>query len=311
MTKVVCPLSKSARLTVLEKIRTADLVRMWNKWLHSDISPEFGAIKEIGFYHCADCDLKFFFPAVSGSEGFYEKLQTFDWYYRDSKSEYEYAKQFVKNSDLVLEIGCGKGAFAQQISPKNYIGLELCQKAIDAAHENGIDARKETIQYHAKNNLEKYNVVCAFQVLEHVADVRSFIDASLTCLKPKGLLIYSVPSADSFVYFLRNPLTNMPPHHNTWWSDKCLEKVAEIFGITVFDLKHEMLANRNKQLYAQTIIAASIENLLGIKPSLVTRSLKHRIIKKAASVGARFLRRGLADDRLLPHGHTVTAVYRK
>ncbi|MHC4644450.1 MAG: class I SAM-dependent methyltransferase [Planctomycetota bacterium] len=157
---------------------------MYNKWLDSDIGPEFGEIEEISLYHCPDCDLKFFFPAISGSEGFYEKLQTFDWYYRYNKSKYEYAKNFVKSTGLLLEIGGGKGAFAQQIMSKAHVGLELSQTAVDAASKNGINAKKETIQNHAKNHSVEYDVVCAFQVLEHVVDVNSFIGASLACLRP-------------------------------------------------------------------------------------------------------------------------------
>ena len=311
MVDVVCPLSKSTRLTVLEKIQTSDLVRMYNKWLDGDISQEFGTIDEIGFYHCADCDLKFFSPAIGGSERFYERLQKFDWYYKDSKTEYDYARQFVKSSDLLLEIGCGKGAFAQQISTKTYVGLELSQKAIEAARENGVDANRETIQDHARNHSAKYDVVCAFQVLEHITDTCSFIDASLTCLRRGGLLIYSVPSSDSFVSFLSNPLTNMPPHHLTWWSDRCLENIAKIFHIELLHLKHEILQSHNKQLYAYAIIMASLEDIFGVRPSLIQRSLKQKGIRKVASLGARILKRGLVDYRLLPRGHTVTVVYRK
>lgn len=311
MEGVICPLDQSSEVSLLENIKTADLVRMYNKWLHSDINSEFGKIDEIRFYHCLSCDLKFFFPMLSGSERFYARLQRLDWYYKDNKSEYEYAKQFVKDSDSVLEIGCGTGAFARQIAPRAYVGLELSQKAIDRAHEKHVVVKKTRIEDHAKDNAQKYDVVCAFHVLEHVADPYSFVNAGLTCLKRGGLLICSVPSADSFVSFLRNPLTNMPPHHVTWWSDTCLKNIAEIFGVELLCLKHELLATHNKQLYAQTIIMLSMENLCGVKFSLLDGSLRHKIARRTASLGARFLKKGLVDRRLLPRGHTVTVVYRK
>ena len=56
-------------------------------------------------------------------------MQNLEWYYMDEKDEYDYAKNFIKESDLVLEIGCGKGAFAQKISTKKYVGLEFSRKA--------------------------------------------------------------------------------------------------------------------------------------------------------------------------------------
>ncbi|MGV2387332.1 MAG UNVERIFIED_CONTAM: hypothetical protein LVR29_00250 [Microcystis novacekii LVE1205-3] len=51
---------------------------------------------------------------ITGSENFYEKLQVFDWYYLEEKNEYDYASQFIKPSDSVLEIGCGKGSFCSK-----------------------------------------------------------------------------------------------------------------------------------------------------------------------------------------------------
>ncbi len=311
MKRVLCPLSKSSKIALIDTIRAADLIKMYNKWLNCDITSEFGTSNDLVFYHCLDCDLKFFFPMISGSEWFYEKLQKIDWYYKDNKIEYDYTKQFIKRSDLVLEIGCGKGAFARNISQNKYTGLEFSQKAIDMARRNGIIAQKEAIQSHAKKNSEKYDVVCAFQVLEHIADVRTFIDASLACLKPKGLLIYSTPSADSFISILRNPITNMPPHHVTWWSDRCLENIAKIFGIKLLSLKHEILADHNKKLFAHAIIFKSLENLLGMKRSLVNRSFINRVIGKIALLGAKVLEKGLVDYRVLPRGHTVMAIYRK
>jgi hypothetical protein len=67
---IVCPLRGSSNVTLIEQINASDLIKMYNKLLKSDISKEFGDVKKIGFYHCIDSDLRFFYPMVTGSKIF-------------------------------------------------------------------------------------------------------------------------------------------------------------------------------------------------------------------------------------------------
>ena len=308
---VLCPLSGSDRVVLLEKISTGSLAKMYQKKI-GDINSEFDDVPEIGFYHCSESDLKFFYPVVTGSESFYEKLQQIDWYYLNEKEEYQYAKDYIKESDAVLEIGCGKGAFAEKIAAKNYIGLEFSHKAQALAAEKNIEVLTESIEQHAANHSEQYSVVCSFQVLEHVADIHSFVESSIKCLKPGGLLIYSVPSADSFVATIKNYVLNMPPHHQSWWSDKSLHHISELFNLKVVDVHHEKLAEIHKQWYSYSILIGAIANITKYKSNklLIDRSLPYRLMSLASVLGSKWLEKGLTRKGL-PDGHSVTYVYQK
>lgn len=306
-----CPLSESETVTLLETVNTKDLIWYYNRMLKSNISTEFQNLTEIGLYHCPNSDLIFFSPPVQGSESFYEKLQEFDWYYLEDKAEFRYALQYIDSSSSVLEVGSGGGAFARKIPTKKYVGLEFSGRAIAHASSSNINIRKESIELHAKRNFEKYDVVCAFQVLEHVADIHSFINDCLTCLKPEGLLIYSVPSADSFVSVARNNVLNMPPHHLSWWTDKSLRFVANLFGLPMIDIHHEKLSQEHKRWYAATLLFESIRNLLGLDIPVLDISFRTRFLSYLSHRGAFFLEKGLMDSRILPIGHSATAVYKK
>ena len=72
-------------------------------------------------------------PGIVGDEKFYNALQKFQWYYQEEKSEFKFAKEFIKPNDKVLDIGCGKGAFAKLITCKEYVGLDLSSKASEMA----------------------------------------------------------------------------------------------------------------------------------------------------------------------------------
>ena len=85
---IVCPLSGSSNVTLIEQINASDLIKIYNQCLQADISKEFGDIEKIGYDHCIDSDLRFFYPMVTGSEKFYEQLQKNPGYYMDDKAEY-------------------------------------------------------------------------------------------------------------------------------------------------------------------------------------------------------------------------------
>ncbi|MBW4472825.1 MAG: methyltransferase domain-containing protein [Stenomitos rutilans HA7619-LM2] len=309
--KPYCPISHSHNVVLLDKIQSKELAQLYRRVLNIDVELEFSQISELGLYYCPDSDLKFFYPPVTGSEFFYEKLQAFPWYYTNYRYEYDYTKQFLRESDSILEIGCGKGVFAEQASVEHYIGLEYNQKAIELASSRSITVLNESVQTHAVNNSLKYDVVCAFQVLEHVADILSFITASIDCLKPGGFIIYSVPSSDSFLSVAVNNILNMPPHHVSCWSDKCLRFIGHKFGLEIIDIKHEKLAEEHKNWYLSTVIMESLRQRFGLKHSLIERSLKHKLLATIAAFGGSFLVEGLKNPNLLPNGHSAIAVYQK
>jgi 2-polyprenyl-6-hydroxyphenyl methylase/3-demethylubiquinone-9 3-methyltransferase len=80
----------------------------------------------------------------------------------DDEEEYQYVKKFIGPNDKVLEVGCGKGAFAKHIASKDYIGLDISQNAKEMAAKNGIKIENETIQDYALKHKEEFDVVVSF-----------------------------------------------------------------------------------------------------------------------------------------------------
>lgn len=306
-----CPLCNSGNVHSAEKIRVSNLAGLYEKMLGESILQEFSGCRELDFFSCKECDLKFFYPPLTGSEKFYEKLQKFDWYYMEDKNEYDFAKEYISESDFVLEVGCGKGAFAKKIKSKEYTGLEFSSRAKLIGEKEGVSIVNESVQIHAQNNRQKYDVVCSFQVLEHVSDVNGFLNSSIECLKPGGLLIVSVPSADTFLSSVTNGILNMPPHHVTWWSDKSLESIADIFGIEMIDLEHEMLADIHKDWFSATLTLNVLNAFLKRRTRLIDTSLTGRIVNMIAIKMGRFYGLALGNKNMRPYGHSVTVIYRK
>ena len=83
--------------------------------------------------------------------------------------------------------------------------------------------------------------------------------------------------------------------------------------LKVIELHHEKLSDLHKRLYASTLVSMSIYELLNIPKGnlLIEKRLVHKVFSKLASLMGRILALGLKNDKVLPHGHSVTIAYKK
>ena len=258
---------------------------------------------------CNDCDLRYFYPAYPGGQSFYDKLQQFEWYYKEEKYEYHYVSKMFKGTGSVLEIGCGTGEFSSHIPMQSYRGLEFSEVAVQKGIAKGRNISSETIEVHAQQNREKYDVVCSFQVLEHVVNPQSFIAACLACLKPHGVLILTTPSEDSWLQYKQDFCLNLPPHHITRWTDRCFNNVAKQFNLRLEDIHHEPLDDFHHPWYLNAFFVYMINKKLGIKHS-VLRQPKHWLSHKISDWIVKTIGKDI-PNAFQGYGHTAVAVFKK
>lgn len=300
---MTCPLCKNQNIVKLEKINKDALIYLYQKMTGHDFS--YLLHQDISYCECQNCKLRFYNPLITGDEIFYNALQKFDWYYMDEKEEYHCAKSYIRSTDKILEVGSGKGAFAKHIATQDYIGLDFSENAKNMAKKNGITIENETIQDYAEKYPSSFDVVVSFQVLEHVSDSKSFIEAKIKALKTGGKLIIAVPSEDSFLKYVTNGILNMPPHHVTRWSDETLKYIAKKYSLEIEIIHHEKVQEVHKAWYLSTFFRSS---LASNKP--IDISLKNKFISKCCGLLSRMFLKGLKDE-MLPNGHTVLVVYIK
>ena len=311
----MCPLCRSSSLEQIDSLQACDLVLAYQRAFDVDVAHFFNE-PSLRFLCCSSCDLRFFDPLVTGDSMFYERLSAFDGYYMDRKPEFEFARRFISPMDLVLEIGGGKGGFGSSLAAENYTGLEFNKEAVQVARDAGIRMSLDSVEDHATGNREKYNVVCTFQVLEHVSNPRSFLEAAMNCLKPDGKLIVSVPSYDSFQRNVVNHLLNMPPHHVTIWSNRSLLNMATIVGARMEHIEQEKVAPYHFGWFIQS----ALYRLMRRDPEvnkMVDLGRKVRFFSRISNIAAKIamplagpLMRRLPAE-FLPNGHSVMAVLRK
>lgn len=306
-----CPICNTAAVAQ-QHIPISTIVQLYQRQLRIDVSREFIHATHLHLYRCPECDFGFFDPVVSGSEQLYEALQQYPWYYQEQKPEFETARRFINAADRVLEVGCGNGAFAAGLRPENYVGLEFSRHAASKARACGLIVDERSIEEYSSVAQGSFDIVCAFQVLEHVPNQGQFISSCLRACRPGGRLIFSTPSADAFVNAMQNCVINMPPHHTGWFSRQFWHNLPKYYPVRNPVVVDDPLDPIHHRLYAKTLLIASLARLLRNRPpELLDLSWRARISDRLAGIPARFLAYGLADVRLQPHGASVTAIYEK
>jgi 2-polyprenyl-3-methyl-5-hydroxy-6-metoxy-1,4-benzoquinol methylase len=239
--QIISPITKKENVKIVKKIRSSIIIDQYKNELNTNVSQYYENMDELSICKCTDSSYRFYYPTILGDNFFYEELQKnretdyYSWRWEHEKSYGE----IIKENDFVLDIGCGSGYFLSKISDKttNIQGIEFNDLAIEKCREKHIPVIKSDIQTFSKDNVGVFDVVCAFQVLEHIDDVKSFIDSSLRVLKPQGKLIIGVPNNNPYLhkYDIYHTL-NLPPHHIGLWSEKSLKKLSRFFPMKMDNL---------------------------------------------------------------------------
>lgn len=283
---------------LIKEIPADHLAALYRAKLDFDLRPYLD-VENIQLFYCEETGYEFYVPGeVMGNPAFYETLyDNADWAYSDSKWEYEIAGNFVTKGCRVLDVGSGAGQFLASITAKERVGLETNRKGREATPA-GITTLDEIVENHVATHAGHYDVVTAIQVLEHIYDVRSFLESCRELLKPGGRLVLSVPNNDGFVGAQELPL-NMPPHHMGRWTRQSLSSIASIFDLELLTVEFEPLQEGNLGWYQSWMEQEYFPQ------SKIMKSLYYRL---GIASG---IRNWLSENRKTLMGHTVLAAYRK
>jgi SAM-dependent methyltransferase len=276
--------------TLVRTIPAAPIIEHYGSY---DVRPLFNNQNEIALYQCNDTGYQFYYPyTLAGDDAFYQHVSKEPLYYIPWKHEHDIAASYVKPGDIVLEQGCANGDFLIQLKEKIAIipyGTELNTEARGKATKRGV----------AFKEITDANVACSFQVLEHIADVKSFINEAIQSVQPGGYIIFGVPNNDSLLKDDKYAYSNMPPHHMGLWTPAVFTKLVDHFPLEVVKIHTDILQPYHYRWYYQVYFGDQFKRF-GFLGKVFNKAVYELIAKWWIKYRA-------------PHltGHTVVAVFKK
>lgn len=145
----------------------------------------------------------------NASENYDKTEERFEYIHKKSR---ENTKRFLKDSDTVLDYGCGTGTASCQFSSlvKDIHAIDISSKMIAISKEKAALGKIENVNFEQsdifdkKYSSESYDVILAFNMLHTVPNPQNAMQRIYELLKPEGLFISVTPCLRDKMSFLVN-----------------------------------------------------------------------------------------------------------
>lgn len=156
---------------------------------------------------------------------------------------------------LLIEIGCAYGFFMNLMKGRvgKCIGFDVSREAVEYA-KNTFGLEAYSGDFLAYDN-EKADIVCMWDVIEHLPNPDEFINKISDVLKSGGYLCLTTGDSGSLVAKLRGDKWRLihPPTHIFYFSRQTIEKLLNKHGFEVISIKHPSVYRNVGSIFEQII----------------------------------------------------------
>ena len=156
------------------------------------------------------------------------------------KQKVNLINSFKTEEKSILDIGCGTGDFLLACKNNGWtvFGVEPNSKAksitLKKIKSNNIEDSIENL-FNVQNNIQQYDVITMWHVLEHVPNLTEYISNLKKLLKPNGTLIIAVPNYKSYdaQYYEKFWAAYDVPRHLWHFSQKSIQLLFSKYDFQV------------------------------------------------------------------------------
>lgn len=165
----------------------------------------------------------------------------------------------VKNPK-VLEIGAGVGVVANFLQRKgiDYLGIEIDEKTVERAKKANLNIKQG--DFKSLNKIEDtFDVILAFEVFEHLQDLRLLFEILEQKIKPNGLIGFTVPNYNKYLNYKNHNhkiYQSGPPIHLNFFTVESLQNIAEIYDFEIvfcYEKKFPYFNWKEKETYVHIL----------------------------------------------------------
>jgi len=144
------------------------------------------------------------------------------WWFKARK---EILQSHMNNLNLpknakILEIGCGTGGNIKMLQKYGKVkAIEMDTFALNYALNTGVEIKQGSLPHHFPFN-EKFDLICMFDVLEHIEEDLKTLEVIQKYLNPLGVLFITVP-AYQWLYGSHDRML----HHKRRYNKKSLQTI--------------------------------------------------------------------------------------
>lgn len=211
-------------------------------------SPHYPEKKYI-LYECKHCLSRFFniYQYDISINELYEKLATSkknlsieflkSLYWEDQK---RIILQILKKSPRsILDVGCRTGDFLMHFEDTIIReGVEISNYCTEIANKRGLRIYNDNLE--SINFDKKYDIVSAYNILEHLIDPLSFLDKLNSIINKNGLLVILIPTHESLrekllMRFNKRWHMYVPPEHLNFISKRFLDSYLSKYNFQLIE----------------------------------------------------------------------------
>jgi SAM-dependent methyltransferase len=163
-----------------------------------------------------------------------------------------FARRHLARGGSVLDVGCGDGSIAQAVVDRagDYFGVDVSPVAIAAARRRLPAARFAVTGVEDLGDEGPFDLVMAYEVIEHLADPHAVVAHIAQLLSPRGVVVLSTPNRDRLTNRLRrsrrrllglDPRIPLIPSHFFELVPAELEQLLEDHGLRVLERRDDIL----------------------------------------------------------------------
>lgn len=146
-------------------------------------------------------------------------------------------QQFGAAQDALLEIGCGNGFFLEQAREQGYRIVRGVEPSRDAVAGASDLVREQIVCDVMRPGLfepDQFDVVCLFQVFDHVSEPGVLLDECLRVLEPGGFVLainHNVEAISAKLLGERSPIIDI--EHTFLYSPATMSRIFRAHGFAV------------------------------------------------------------------------------